>query len=66
VPDTGHFRLVLERAGQKAETIELEGGQTELWLNPPKGSYSARLEMISNTAAGNVVARAKAVAFTVP
>jgi hypothetical protein len=66
VPETGHFRLVLERAAQKAETIELEDGQTELWLNPPKGSYSARLEMISNTAAGNVVARAKAVAFTVP
>ncbi|MDM0032604.1 DUF4399 domain-containing protein [Variovorax sp. J22P271] len=66
VPETGHFRLVLERPGQKAEAIELEGGQTELWLNPPKGSYNARLELISNTAAGSVVARAKPVAFTVP
>ena len=66
VPDTGHFRLVLERPGQKAEIIDLDGGQTELWLNPPKGSYSARLELMSNTATGNVVARARPVAFTVP
>lgn len=66
VPDTGHFRLVLERQGQKPEVIDLDGGQTELWLNPPKGSYNARLELMSNTAAGNVVARAKPVAFNVP
>jgi hypothetical protein len=66
VPDTGHFRLVLERPGQKAEVIELDGGQTELWLNPPKGSYNARLELVSNTAAGSVVARARPVAFNVP
>lgn len=65
LPDTGHFRLVLERAGQKAEIIDLDGGQTELWLNPPKGDYSARLELMSNAAAGNVVARARTVAFTV-
>lgn len=65
VPDTGHFRLVLERAGQKAEIIDLDGGQTELWLNPPKGDYSARLELMSNTATGNVIARAKTVAFSV-
>ncbi|MBO9651744.1 MAG: DUF4399 domain-containing protein [Variovorax sp.] len=65
VPDTGHFRLVLERAGQKTEVIDLDGGQTELWLNPPKGDYSARLELMSNTATGNVIARAKTVAFSV-
>ncbi|WP_431274045.1 DUF4399 domain-containing protein [Variovorax ureilyticus] len=65
VPDTGHFRLVLDRAGQKAEVIDLDGGQTELWLNPPKGDYSARLELMSNTATGNVIARAKTVAFSV-
>lgn len=66
LPDTGHFRLVLERAGQKAETLDLEGGQTEVWLNPPKGAYTARLELMSNTAAGNVLARARPVAFNVP
>ncbi|MDM0012303.1 DUF4399 domain-containing protein [Variovorax sp. J22P168] len=66
VADTGHFRLVLERPGQKAEAIELDGGQTELWLSPPKGSYTARLELVSNTTADKVVARAKPVSFTVP
>lgn len=65
VPDTGHFRLVLERAGQKPEVIDLDGGQTELWLSPPKGDYNARLELMSNTATGSVMARAKPVAFSV-
>jgi hypothetical protein len=66
VAGTGHFRLTLERRGQKAEVIELEGGQTELWLSPPKGDYTARLELMNNVASGNVLARAKPVAFTVP
>jgi Domain of unknown function (DUF4399) len=65
VPDTGHFRLVLERAGQKPEVIDLDGGQTELWLSPPKGDYNARLELMSSTATGSVMARAKPVAFSV-
>jgi hypothetical protein len=65
LPDTGHFRLTLERAGQKAEVIELDRGQTELWLNPPKGSYSARLELLNN-ADGKPMARQKPVAFSVP
>lgn len=66
LPETGHFRLVLERPGQKPEVIDLDGGQTELWLSPPKGSYNARLELVSNVAGGNVTARAKTVAFNVP
>ncbi len=66
VPDTGHFRLTLERRGQKPEVIDLDGGKTELWLNPPKGDYSARLELMNNAEAGTVLARAKPVAFTVP
>jgi hypothetical protein len=66
LPDTGHFRLTLDRAGQKSEVLEMDGGQTEVWLNPPKGSYSARLELISNTAANTVVAKARPVAFSVP
>ena len=65
-PDTGHFRLTLERPGQKAEVIELNGGQTELWLSPPKGDYSARLELVSNAAAGKVMATSKPLGFTVP
>lgn len=65
LPDTGHFRLTLERAGQKAEVIALDRGQTELWLNPPKGSYSARLELVNN-ADGKAMASVKPVAFNVP
>jgi hypothetical protein len=66
LPDTGHFRLTLERPGLKSEVLEMDGGQTEVWLNPPKGSYTARLELMSNTAIGTVVAKAKPVAFNVP
>jgi hypothetical protein len=66
VADTGHFRLTLERQGQKAEVIDLDGGQTEVWLHPPKGDYSARLDLVSNTTAAQLMARAKPVGFTVP
>ena len=66
VADTGHFRLTLERKGQKPEVIELEGGQTEVWLQPPKGEYNARLELMNNVASGNVLAKARQVVFTVP
>jgi hypothetical protein len=66
VPDTGHFRLTLERQGQKAEVIDLDGGQTEVWLHPPKGYYSARLDLVGNTTAAQLMARATPVGFTVP
>lgn len=65
-PDTGHFRLTLERQGQRAEVMELSGGQTELWLSPPKGDYNARLELVSNAAAGKVLATSRPLGFTVP
>ena len=66
VPDTGHFRLLMERKGAgRPETLEAGGGQTEVWLQPPKGDYTARLELISNTD-GSVMSRAKPVSFSVP
>jgi len=55
VPDTGHFRLVMERTGQKSETIAFTGGQTETWLNPPAGNYNLRLELVNNVS-GNPMA----------
>ena len=66
--DTGHFRLTLERTGpnQKPEVIEFDGGQTEAWLKPPKGSYSVRLDLVSNTDANKLVAHAKPLNLTVP
>ena len=48
IPDTGHFRLVMEKTGQKTETIAFTGGQTETWLNPPAGNYNLRLELVNN------------------
>ncbi|MDM0114880.1 DUF4399 domain-containing protein [Variovorax sp. J22R133] len=66
VADTGHFRLTLERRGQKPEVIDLDGGQTELWLNLPKGDYNARLDLLNNVVADNTLARATPVSFTVP
>lgn len=65
VDGTGHFRLTLERPGQKPEVIDLDGGQTEVWLNPPRGDYGAKVELVSNVD-GKSMAKAKPVSFTVP
>jgi len=65
VDGTGHFRLTLERSGQKPEVIELDGGQTEVWINPPKGEYSAKLDLVGN-GDGKQMVRAKPMSFTVP
>ncbi|HYW56211.1 MAG TPA: DUF4399 domain-containing protein [Polaromonas sp.] len=64
-PDTGHFRLTVERAGRKAEVINFTGGQTETWLNPPAGDYTMRLELVSNADGGKVLTAAKPSALTV-
>lgn len=61
---TGHFRVNLQRAGDKGEVIDLKGGQTEFWLAPPKGDYSAQLEWVGS-ADGKVMASAKPVSFSV-
>ncbi|MCY7369979.1 MAG: DUF4399 domain-containing protein [Polaromonas sp.] len=65
VPETGHFRLTLERPGRKPEVLTLNAGQTEVWLNPPVGDYTAQLELVSNTPAGSVMTKGKPVAFAV-
>jgi hypothetical protein len=61
VPETNHFRLIIERVGQKTESLNFLAGQTEVWLNPPSGEYNLRLELISNAAVGKLVAQAKPV-----
>lgn len=48
---TGHFRLTLKRGSQQ-EAIDFASGQTETWLSPPTGNYSARVEFMSNNAPG--------------
>lgn len=55
VAGTGHFRLRLERAGHPDEVIPFDGGQTEVWLQPPEGVYTLQLDLIDNTKPGNVV-----------
>ena len=47
VAESGHFRLTLERGGKK-EVLEFRQGQTEVWLNPPRGDYVLRLELVDN------------------
>lgn len=50
IPDTGHFRLTAAPASGSGApvVIDFPEGQTEVWLTPPVGSYSLRLEMVDN------------------
>lgn len=48
VPDTGHFRLTLERKGSRPEVISFAGGHTEAWVEPPPGDYLLRLDLVDN------------------
>ena len=59
-PDTGHFRLTMDRTGSKSEVLNFTGGQTETWINPPPGEYKMQLELISNTD-GSVMSKARPV-----
>lgn len=60
---TGHFRVRIKPEAGREEVITLSNGHTEAWLEPPAGSYSARLEFMDNTAAGQVLAVSEPVAF---
>ncbi len=60
VPETGHFRLSLDVAGKPPQVLEFKQGQTETWLQLPKGDYQLRLDLVSNTKAGAVLTSAKA------
>ncbi len=66
VPDTHYFRLVLERPGERPEVLDFKAGQTEAWINPPKGLYAARLDLVRNLPSPTpVAARSPTVHFTV-
>lgn len=62
-PGAGHFRLQLERGG-KAETFDFTSGDTEVWLTPPSGPMTAKVEYIDN-ASGKVVHTSSTVGFNV-
>jgi hypothetical protein len=59
VAETGHFRLSLDVAGKPPQVLEFKQGQTETWLQLPKGDYQLRLDLVSNTKAGAVMTSAK-------
>ena len=62
---SGHFRLRVKADGGREEVIALENGFTEVWLKPPPGAYSARVEFIDNVSASQVLASSEPVAFKV-
>lgn len=64
-PGSGHFRVRLKPEGGREEVITLNNGFTEVWLRPPAGGYSARVEFIDNTAPDKVLSTSEAVSFRV-
>lgn len=64
-PGVGHFRLVAERIGGAAEQVPLDGGFTQVWLNPPPGDYRLRLELVRNAAPQDVMAASEPIAVKV-
>lgn len=50
IPDSGHFRLTVAPEGNGAPAVmDFTNGETEVWLAPPVGRYTLRLEMLDNT-----------------
>ncbi|QJW84891.1 DUF4399 domain-containing protein [Ramlibacter terrae] len=68
--DTGHFRLSVLQAGKPPQVLAFRGGQTEVWLNPPKGDYQLKLDLVSNQDPARVLAttpvQALAITGTAP
>ncbi|MGV3572975.1 MAG: DUF4399 domain-containing protein [Ramlibacter sp.] len=62
---TGHFRLTVARPGKPPEVLAFRGGQTEVWLNPPKGDYQLKLDLVSNRDPARVLATTPVQALTV-
>ena len=59
---TGHFKLhMIPKSGSKAAEIDFTEGQTEVWLAPPAGDYTLRLEFLDNLDPGKALAAAVSV-----
>ena len=63
--DTGHFRLNIDAHGKPPEVLEFSGGETEVWLKPPPGDYTLRLELLSNQQPGTVMTAGQPVHISV-
>jgi hypothetical protein len=64
-PGSGHFRVRIKPDSGREEVIALNNGFTEVWLQPPVGGYSARVEFIDNTSVDKVLATSTPVSFRV-
>ena len=62
---SGHFRVRLKPDSGREELITLSNGFTEAWLDPPAGTYTARLELMDDAAADQVLAVSEPVVFKV-
>lgn len=57
--DTGHFRLtVAPQGGAKPAELDFVNGQTEVWLSPPAGPYTLKLELVDNANPSKLLADA--------
>ncbi len=54
--DTGHFRLTVSPQTGKPAEMDFADGQTEVWLSPPVGAYTLKLDFIDNANPGNLLA----------
>lgn len=65
--DTGHFILTATpKDASKAVPFDFVEGQTEVWLAPPAGSYTLKLELVDNLVPGNVLAGPVTTTVKVP
>jgi Domain of unknown function (DUF4399) len=55
--DTGHFKLTAtSKETSKSAEFDFTNGQTEVWLAPPAGDYTLKLELLDNVNPGKVLA----------
>lgn len=63
--DTGYFRLTMVPAKGSPVEMAFPGGQTEVWLAPPAGSYQLRLDLMDAVNAGRTLAEPATAAIRV-
>ena len=63
-PGTGHFKLTV--AGSAGtQVMDMTGGETEVWIAPPRGSYTLKLDFIDNLHPDKVLYSAQPAAIAV-
>ena len=64
--DTGHFRLTLTPQGaSKPAEMDFIQGQTEVWLAPPAGAYTVKLDFVDNLDPTNLLVDSVSAAIKV-